>query len=676
MPLFAITIFLSALLLFLIQPLAARWLLPYYGGGAAVWTACMLFFQLMLLAGYSYAHWLTHRLSLKQQRTVHGSLVLLALLWLWWAGSAVSAPEPSAYPLLSILSWLLFLLGLPLLVVAASAPLVQRWFAERFPMRSPYRLYALSNLGSLGALLSYPFIVEPWLPLSQQFFSWQLGFTGLALLLLVLLRWQWPKASTSSEAVAAASSRQWGYWLSLSAAGVVLLLAVTQQLTQNVPPVPFLWVVPLALYLLSFILVFNREHWYQRAIWLYLFGIGLVLALVLIHFGRLFDLYSQLALYLLILFSGCMLCHGELARLKPVASQLTRFYLAMALGGVLGGLLVNLLAPALLNDFHEFPLVLLAILLLAVLPWQRQLVLWRKVAWLGGAASFALLAIWLHLLLNQFTVHQERNFYGSLVVRDIPVAGQLQRILIDGTTSHGAQYLALEQRQQALSYYRPGTGVALALQYRQPQLSTSDGTKNAGRHFGMVGLGAGTLAVYGEAGDRIQFYELNPAVIRTAQQHFSYLADSAAIVEVLLGDGRLVLQQQLQQQGSQQFDVLVLDAFSSDAIPQHLLTREAFTLYLQHLHTDGVLAVHISNNYLDLTSVVRNHASHFGLDALFFHTPADSQNPAATEWVLLTTNQDFIRQEAIQQLAGNWPTPLNPAIQWTDDFSNLLRVLK
>ncbi|SDZ92453.1 hypothetical protein SAMN04488051_10131 [Alkalimonas amylolytica] len=636
----------------------------------------MLFFQLMLLAGYSYAHWLTHTLSLKQQRTVHGSLVLLALLWLWWAGSAVSAPEPSGYPLLSILSWLLLLFGLPLLVIAASAPLVQRWFADRFPLRSPYRLYALSNLGSLGALLSYPFVLEPWLPLSLQFFGWQWGFTGLAALLLALLGWQLPKAEASSEPVAAASPWQWGYWLSLSAAGVVLLLAVTQQLTQNVPPVPFLWVVPLSLYLLSFILVFNREHWYQRALWLYLFGIGLVLALILIHFGRLFDLYSQLALYLLILFSGCMLCHGELARLKPLASQLTRFYLAMALGGVLGGLLVNLLAPALLNDFHEFPVVLLAILLLAVLPWQRQLVLWRKVAWLGGAASFALLAIWLHTMLNQFTVHQERNFYGSLVVRDIPVAGQMQRILIDGTTSHGAQYLTEDKRQQALSYYRPGTGVALALQYRQPELSAANGTKSAGRHFGMVGLGAGTLAVYGRAGDRIQFYELNPAVISTAQQHFSYLADSAAAIEVLLGDGRLVLQQQLQQQGSQQFDVLVLDAFSSDAIPQHLLTREAFALYLQHLRADGVLAVHISNNYLDLTSVVRNHARYFGLEALFFHTPADSQNPAATEWVLLTRNAFLLQQPEIRHALSDWPSALKPAILWTDDYSNLLQVLK
>ncbi|MCC5827641.1 fused MFS/spermidine synthase [Alkalimonas sp.] len=676
MPLFAVTIFLSALLLFLIQPLAARWLLPYYGGGAAVWTACMLFFQLMLLAGYSYAHWLTHALSLAQQRKVHAVLVLLATLWLWWAGITVTAPEPSNYPLLSILSWLLFLFGLPLLVIAASAPLLQRWFADRFPLRSPYRLYALSNLGSLGALLSYPFIVEPWLPLSQQFFCWQWGFTGLAALLLALLGWQLPKAQAASEPVAAASPWQWGYWLSLSAAGVVLLLAVTQQLTQNVPPVPFLWVVPLALYLLSFILVFNREHWYQRGLWLYLFGIGLVLALVLIHFGRLFDLYSQLALYLLILFSGCMLCHGELARLKPLASQLTRFYLAMALGGVLGGLLVNLLAPVVLNDFHEFPLVLLAILLLAVLPWQRQLLWWRKVAWLAGALSFALLALWLHFMLNQHTVFQQRNFYGSLVVRDIPVAGELQRILIDGTTSHGAQYLAADKRRQALSYYRPGTGVALALQQLLPDPAMTANTETAGRHFGMVGLGAGTLAVYGKAGDRIQFYELNPAVIRTAQQHFSYLADSAATIEVLQGDGRLVLQQQLEQQGSQQFDVLVLDAFSSDAIPQHLLTREAFALYLQHLRADGVLAVHVSNNYLDLTSVVRNHANYFGLEALFFHTPADSQNPAATEWILLTSNQSFIRQEAIQQAAGNWPTPLNPAIQWTDDFSNLLRVLK
>ncbi|MDP4534877.1 fused MFS/spermidine synthase [Alkalimonas collagenimarina] len=683
MPIFILTIFLSAVLLFLIQPMMAKILLPHFGGGAAIWTACMLFFQAMLLAGYSYAHALTSFCSLRQQRWLHAGLIVVSLLWLVANRLGGAVPSTGEFPLLGILCWLLLSVGLPFLVVSATGPLLQRWFADRFPLRSPYRLYALSNVGSLGGLLSYPFLVEPWLSLTQQTLMWSAGFVLLAAFLLLLIGTQLPaERTTTTDASAQGATtertapRLWGYWLALSACGVVLLLAVTQQLTQNVPPVPFLWVVPLALYLLSYIVVFNRDSWYQRAIWLYLFSIGVVIALILMHFGRLFDLYSQLILYLMILFSGCVVCHGELAKLKPKAQQLTQFYLAMASGGVLGGVLVNLVAPVLLNDFYEFPLVLAAILLLAVLPWRKQLVYWKQGLWLAGVFAFGISAVALQWLFSQHDLHQQRNFYGSLSVRDMSIAGQMQRQLIDGTTSHGAQYLSAEKQQTALSYYREGTGVAVALQNFVPSSSERSIEQVHQRHYGMVGLGAGTLAVYGRSGDRIVFYELNPAVIEVADDYFSYLSESQADIEVLLGDARRVLQQQLEQSGSQQFDVLVLDAFTSDAIPQHLLTREAFELYWQHLMPDGILAVHVSNNYLDLTSVVRNHAKAMGLESFFIYTEPDDNNFAAVEWILLTNNHRFMRQIVLFQATTSWPSELNPAIQWTDDYSNLLQVLK
>lgn len=689
MPLFVVTIFLSAVLLFLVQPMMAKVLLPHFGGGAAVWTACMLFFQAMLLAGYSYAHALSRLGSIQQQRWLHTLLIILSLGWLLSNRLGATIPEVGNFPIGSIFVWLVMSVGLPFLVVSATGPLLQRWFAERFPLRSPYRLYALSNLGSLGGLLSYPFVVEPWLTLSQQTLLWTLGFVLLSIGLLLLIATQLsfsrePAAHPSmlatygDEAAGApiASARLWFYWLTLSACGVVLLLAVTQQLTQNVPPVPFLWVVPLALYLLSYIVVFNRDRWYQRSIWLYLFSIGALMALILMHFGRLFDLYSQLVLYLMVLFSGCMVCHGELARLKPKAQQLTQFYLAMASGGVLGGLLVNLVAPALLHDFYEFPLVLTAIFLFAVLPWRQQLSSWRQGLWVTGVISFVVSAAALQWLFSQHNVHQQRNFYGSLTVRDMPIAGQMQRQLIDGTTSHGAQYVDEDKRQTALSYYREGTGVAIALQHFVAGEAERSIEQLHQRHYGMVGLGAGTLAVYGRPGDRIVFYELNPAVIETADRYFHYLSDSAADIEVLPGDARRVLQQQWEQSGSQKFDVLVLDAFTSDAIPQHLLTREAFELYWQHMMPDGILAVHVSNNYLDLTSVVRNHAKAMGLESFYIHTVPDDNNLAATDWILLTNNHRFMRQIVLFQATTPWPTERNPQIEWTDDFSNLLHVLK
>lgn len=680
MPLFPLVVFLSAALLFLVQPMLARMLLPYFGGGAQVWAACLLFFQTLLLAGYAYAHLLTRFCAIRRQLHLHAVLLLIAMASLPW----LLTPEfttRSDSPLGGILAVLALTIALPYFVLSATGPLLQHWFAAAFPLRSAYRLYALSNLGSFAGLLLYPFVIEPYLPLAMQRAVWAGGFVMFVLGLWALI-WQLivphRRASLTHLTVAALSvnGQPWLRWLVLSASGVVLLLAVTQQMTQNVPPVPFLWIVPLALYLLSFTLVFNRDSWYQRSIWLYLFGISLVMALILYYLGRQFDLLSQLVLYLVLLFSGCMLCHGELARSKPAQGALTAFYLVLASGGVIAGVFVNLLAPLLFTTYWEFPLVLLVILWLVALPNWRQQAWWKNTLAIAGGGLFMGCFVLAEFALGQHDVAKSRNFYGSLTVRDVPVAGEWQRQLIDGTTSHGAQYLAAERASTPLSYYRPGTGVALAIQHFLPADAARTSQQLQHRRVGLVGLGAGALAAYGRAGDNLHFYEINPAVVAAADQHFSYVANSAAHIQIHLGDARLVLAEQLTAQGSQAFDVLVLDAFSSDAIPMHLLTAEAMQLYWQHLLPDGVLAVHISNNYLDLSSVLRNQATALGLTAVFIPTAADSENPAATEWVLLSRNTRFLAQPELTQAARPWPRPLTPALYWTDQQSNLFQVLK
>jgi len=672
--LFALTIFLSAALLFLIQPMLAKQLLPYLGGGAAVWTACMLFFQAMLLAGYAYAHALCRFLPPLAQRWLHSLLLLLALLSL----SLLYQPDITVFsalpPLPAVLLFLLCTTGLPYFLLSATGPLLQHWFAGRFTTVSPYRLYALSNIGSLGGLLAYPFLLEPGLLLSEQRLYWLSGFVLFAVCCLALM-WLHLTALAPSYRAGAARLRQPAAlrWLLLSAGGVVLLLAVTQQLTQNVPPIPFFWVVPLCLYLLSYILVFNKPQWYHFGLWRYLFCLSMVFGLLLFYLGRQFDLLSQLLLYLLVLFSGCMLCHGELARSKPEPRGLTGYYLLLAGGGALGSLAVNLLAPLWFTQQWEFLLVLLAIYLL-LWPGAPGTPRWPQALWLSGAVLFTLSVLALEWQPGRHNVYAERNFYGSLSVRDINIDGNMQRRLIDGTTSHGAQYLAAPLSLQAQSYYRAGTGAALALEHFLPAAPSRTVQQLQQRKFGLVGLGAGALAVYGKPDDTMLFYELNPAVIKVATEYFSYLSDSAATVEIVPGDARLMLQAQLVS-GSQQFDVLVLDAFSSDSIPQHLLTLEAMQLYWQHLHSDGVLAVHVSNNYLDLTGLLRNQAAGLGLQAYFIATPAQGINPAA-HWVLLTNNQRFMQQPQLQQALSPWLSPAQPAVSWTDQHSNLLQVLK
>ncbi|HSG52747.1 MAG TPA: fused MFS/spermidine synthase, partial [Rheinheimera sp.] len=427
------------------------------------------------------------------------------------------------------------------------------------------------------------------------------------------------------------------------------------------------------LYLLSYILAFKWPQTAQRHVWLYVFCLNLIIALALFYFGRQFDVLSQLIFYLLILFSGCMLCHLELARTAPHRQQLTGFYFWLALGGAAGSLLMNLLVPLLFVRQYEFLLVILAIALLVLAPQLKQKPLYQLLT--GLTVLLLSTVVWLaERSPGTADVFSGRNFYGSVQVRDIKINAALQRQLIDGTTSHGSQYLAPPLSLQAQSYYRERSGGALALQHFLPALPTRSSAQLQQRHVGLIGLGAGALAVYGKRGDSMTFYEINPLVITAASEYFTYLRDSAAQVNIVSGDGRLQLQKQLQA-GSQQFDVLVLDAFSSDSVPQHLLTKEAMQLYWQHLMSDGVLAVHVSNNYLDLTTLLRNHAAWLNKDAHFFSLPAQHPQPA-TQWVLISANKRFAAQPVIQQAITPWPQRQNPTLMWTDDFSNLLQILK
>lgn len=671
--LFALTLLLSAALVFLIQPMLAKQLLPLLGGGAAVWTACMLFFQTMLLAGYSYAHLLGRCCSPLRQRNIHSVLLLLSAIWL-----AFLLPERdslnSEQPLITLLIFLLQSIGLPYLLLSATGPLLQHWFAGLQHNKSPYVLYAVSNVGSLVGLLCYPFIVEPLLPLAAQWQLW-LGCYAVFTLSILLLMWRLLPGLLPTYRAGALKLRQAGalQWLALSACGVILLLSVTQQITQNIAPVPFLWVLPLGLYLLSYILAFKWPGGSQRQIWLYVFCLNLIIGLALFYFGRQFDVLSQLIFYLLILFSGCMLCHLGLARTAPQSSHLTAFYFWLALGGALGSLLMNLLLPLLFVRQYEFLLVMLAIALLSLRPELKQ----KPVYQLVTAAALLLFGsmVWLaERAPGTADVFSGRNFYGSVQVRDIRLNNMLQRQLIDGTTSHGSQYLAPPLSAQAQSYYRTGSGGALALEYFLAEDASRSAAQIQQRQLGLIGLGAGALAVYAKPGDKMTFYEINPLVITAATEYFSYLSDSAAEVEIVPGDGRLQLQHQLQS-GSRQFDVLVLDAFSSDSVPQHLLTKEAMQLYWQHLLSDGVLAVHVSNNYLDLSALLRNHAVWLDKQAYFFSLPAQQYQPA-TQWILLTSNQRFTTQRDIQQAIIPWAQAAQPGLMWTDDFSNLLQILK
>lgn len=776
---FAIAIFLSAFLLFQVQLLLAKYILPWFGGTPSVWTTSMLFFQTLLLAGYGYAHWLASRPAQAVQRRFHltilaASVVLLVSLALVWGTPLLPdsdwKPTGEEEPIGHIVLLLMASIGLPFFVLSATNPLLQAWFRHTQPASSPYRLYALSNLGSLLGLVNYPLFVEVYVPLRLQSYLWAAGYLVFAAAIAWSARYAGSATETgtapaTSRASPATFPRRF-LWFGLAACASVLLLATTNQMTQEIAAVPFLWMLPLALYLLSFILCFDSDRWYVRPRYAAVLVVALAVTTLLQQHGLKTSMVAQITLYAIALFIACMACHGELARLKPDPRHLTGYYLTIAAGGAGGGLFVGVVAPNLFAGFWELPigLWLCAALFVAALLHDRASFFYRGAVTPAYGALAASLLLGVFVLRDRFLgidsaaglvqtleswpfalllaagivvlvsaravngvatagggglpargvgasalsahaafrrklgpvvatllvfaaiqavivtepmtgmVASARNFYGVVAVvsgnEDDPDSHV--RELRHGRILHGMQYQTEARRRLPTSYYGPHSGIALAL-LNHPRREAG------GLRIGVVGLGVGTLATYGRADDELRFYEINPAVIglaRGAGRLFSYLDDTPASVAVIPGDGRIALARELADNGPQRFDVLAIDAFSSDAIPVHLLTREAFELYLRHLDPDdGILALNISSRYVELKPLVARLARHFGLDiAIVDSLGKTSPDEWPSDWALLARHGLLANMPAVQKAAER--APAGDTALWTDDYSNLLGVLR
>ena len=725
------------------------------------------------MGGYAYAHFVVSRLSWQRQAIVHALLLGLALITLPITPAESLIPTSPDAPVGRILLILALTVGAPFFLLSAIAPLLQRWFALLHPGRSPYRLYALSNFGSLLALLSYPFVIERFVRLQAQTWIWSFGYVLFAGLCAVC-GWQVYRSTASTEAA--------------PACGSCLLMATTKQMSVDIAAVPFLWITPLSLYLLTFILCFDSDRWYLRPLYSALLPLVLINTLRLLYVGTDLGIVDQLLGYSLTLFVCCMCCHGELARLRPAPSQLTFFFLMVSAGGALGGMFVAILAPAIFAGLYEYHILLVACYALVVLVQMPRLfrsegsagkgriarvlsgLCWTTAlaaivigasysflagTWIGGnrssnlAATFAawqagmlrtvpygiaalilVLEIWrrrqdaapslwwrsgrgvarlaasavLALGLLSLTgalswqvleterrmVERGRNFYGVLAIKERGVGGSGHRLsLTHGRIRHGVQ---LQQHPTwPTTYYGPETGIGVAINYH-PARADPD------RQFriGVVGLGVGTLAAYantridaeqvdqsyvvrreGGIADDIRFYELNPLVVQWARERFSFLADAisrGADIQVFPGDARIVLERQLSSGEGQRFDILAIDAFSCDAIPIHLLTQESFQTYFRHLQPDGILALHVTNRYVDLIPIVARLAEAVGMHAIYIENySSDSRFVDSTDWVLLTNNQAFLHTEAVHQDEEPMPTP-GPL--WTDDFSSIFEVVE
>jgi len=735
---YAGTIFLSAFLLFLVQPIIAKQILPWFGGSASVWTTCLVFFQGSLLAGYAYAD-LTHRLGTRRQTIVHIVLLVASLASLPIIASETWKPQGAEQPIVRILLLLSATIGLPYFLLATTTPLLQAWYVRRFHAAVPYRLFALSNFASLLALLGFPTLLEPWLSLPQLGWGWTALYAIFVAVCVGTGVLTLRRTSDADERVAdadgnvnqaapkAPTALTQLLWLALSAMGSVMLLAVTNHVTQNISSVPFLWLLPLSLYLLSFILCFDHPRWYVRPLFM---SVLLVLLPLMAWKVPSLDLYLAAPLYFAGLFVACMFCHGELARLKPDPRYLTRFYLMLSLGGALGAALLAIGAPLVLSGYFELNLTLVALglLLLAraidigVAPRSAQgrmrlaaaaavvivLAVWAVRRFANGAEPPALLelamavVVLLAVLLAQVRGVEriavalilvptvvlswrgaedyrrdvrvmERDFYGVVRTRDREMEGVSYRALFHGSIMHGGQLQGVPHRNMASDYFGPTSG------YGRLFAALNDIAPGP-REIGVIGLGAGVIAAYGRAGDHITFYEISARVVDIERREFTFLGDTPAKVSLVLGDGRLSLEREAEQGRSKRFRVLGIDAFAGDSIPMHLITREAMALYARQITDDGVIVFQATNRYVNLMPVVKRLADEVGLTAVLVSDAPRSASGidywlSSTDQVLVTRNKALLENPKLRAIAEpiadrtDLPT-------FTDAHHNLFRILK
>jgi hypothetical protein len=663
---YAVTVSLSAVLLFQIQPMIAKAILPRFGGAAAVWTACILFFQILLLLGYVYAHWLIKRLGLKWQLIVHMGVILASFLALPVTPDPRFHAGENASALSSLLQLLLATVGAPYFVLSTTSPLVQAWLARASKTAEPYRLFATSNIASLIGLMAYPFAVEPLVNSRTQLLGWSAAYVLFAVAVIATAAQVWRQTRQGERSDDRQESKtesiglqRWILWVSLPACSTALLLSATNYLCQDVAPVPFLWLLPLTCYLATFVLCFGQENWYRPGLFRWL----LVPIFAAFFFTADARIHSHIAYTVLLAVGvvcfGCIFCHGEMVRLKPEPRSLTSFYFALSLGGAIGGIFVTVVAPLIYPSYVEIYVSILACAFLA-----------SGVAY-GGESNkvvAAVTSIVIVLIVVAFAVLtssstdliRTRNFYGALRIEERKTDWGRQRTLIHGRTLHGTQFLTPDGFRRPAAYYGPESGIGRAL-VELPR---------APRRIGIVGLGTGALAGYAANGDYLRIYEINPEVSLIASTYFDYLPRCQGRYDVVLGDARL----SLEREERQDFDVLVLDAFSGDSVPVHLLTFEAFQVYFKHLKSDGVLAVHVSNEYLDLGPVVKASVERqTGKQLRILSSTGDEKlGTTPAHWVIVTSNRAITESPMWRQ-----GIPLSRQLRpWTDDYSNLLRIVR
>lgn len=673
MPLFALTIFVSAFLLFQVQPVISKAILPWFGGAAGVWNTCMLFFQAMLLGGYAYAHWLQGQTA-ALQRKMHMTLLAVSILLLPIMPSAAWKPEGGEEPIGRILGLLATTIGLPYFLLSTTSPLLQAWYVRATKEGIPWRLFALSNAASLAALLTYPLLVEPNLSVQQQAWVWSGVFVIFAAL-GIGVTWKFaadPLPKTEQEEGAAPTMGLRVLWISLAACASILLLAITTHMTQDVAAIPFLWVIPLAVYLLTFILCFETSKAYQR--WIFFPAlIGLLYTM-----GTIFDttpdwlnVRNNIAICSALIFVCCMVCHGELAALRPAPRYLTGYYVSLSLGGAIGGLFVGLVAPVVFNAYYELQIGLWLCAALATIVFARTATASNtgKAALVVFLIALGAYGAWLVKIRRGDLAGVEvavRNFYGHLHVSTSGSPGEYgaARQLVHGTINHGQQLLDPAKRMQPSSYFCKESGAGRAL------LTRDEGKP---MKVGVIGLGCGALLGYARPGDEFRLYEINQQVFDIAKTRFTFMTETPAKITEVLGDGRL----SLERDPPQNFDRLFMDAFSGDSIPVHLVTREAFDLFFRHLKPDGIVIVNITNSYLDLLPVVAKAAERFGKVVVEIEdNPADGDEECFISHYALVMSPEKLAANPAFRERSTIAKPDPNFREWTDAFSNLFAIVR
>ncbi|MFH0975269.1 MAG: hypothetical protein V1874_05740 [Spirochaetota bacterium] len=771
---YALSIFLSAFLVFVVELLIGKFLLPWFGGTPSVWTTCLMFFQLLLLGGYAYSYWVAGIKNPLRQRNTHIALLVISMIWIAVFAiqcgspllpSANFRPEDSSFPVIKIVVLLFLSVGLPFFVLSANGPLVQAWFSRVFPNAHTYRLYSLSNLGSLLGLLTYPILIEPHFNLKNQAVIWTAAFLAFSILtafcaimagrIRMVKQSAAPKKAEVVKTPGVPGEKKLSphftriLWIVLPACASVMLMASTNQMCQEIAVIPFLWVLPLVLYLISFIIAFDNEKWYRRNIFLPAFALAAIGSCYVLSVGFSAPILIQILIYCFTIFVCAMVCHGELARLKPEITQLTLFYLLVSTGGAIGGIFVAVAAPLLFSGFWEFQIGLWLIALLIIIllvrekeswifrkyPWPAVLVfftfvvlkwIWdkydsidsfsefqsvlfnngffpilifgilllfavdfifnrktgKKIPWIGVSSLFASVIILGWTLagdiqkMNQNALKTARNFFGVLSIQeynaDDPSSHRLS--MQHGRISHGIQYQAANRKKIVTTYYHRSSGIGRAI------ITHPKYTHEKNIRIGVVGLGAGTLAAYGRPGDYFRFYEINPHVAEASfgkMASFSFLNDCKGKVDLVMGDARISMERELRENKRQNFDVLAIDAFSSDSIPVHLLTKEAIDIYFQHLNRDrGILALHITNRHLNLQPIVSQLSDSIGLKTVLIDDNTTTTGEWKNTWMLLSKNRKILQSTLIANALSKMGKNNKKFRPWTDDYSNLFQIIK